>query len=223
MGERIDTAGLAAALELLGASGGLQDGAGATVDMFEAEDAPLPLPVKGASGPKGGRPKGARNRSTDAWVGFYLSQHRAPLSVLGNIASQDVGELHALLQGMADQHTRRKYRDNGDVEEVRVLVDPLAVLKLIRDTAAVAAKYIHKEQPKAIELEQRQRGVVILAEAMADDVDDLEALPMPVPQAVPQIVQNQHVAETTGNQSDSDQVGHAESASDNSPLLFRDS
>lgn len=218
MGTRLDTAGLAAALEVIGATGGLQDGEGGTVDMWEAEDAPLPLPAKGASGPKGGRPKGARNRSTEEWVRFYLSQHRAPLSVLGNFASQDLRELHGLLQDMADARTRQKYGKDGQIEEVRVLVDPLAVAKFIRDTAAVAAKYIHKEQPKALEIEQRQRGVVILGDVDHNDIDDLEALPMPVPQ----VEQNQRVAEQVERQSDKPEVGHAETSSEFNALRFSD-
>ncbi len=37
----------------------------------DADDAPLPMPAaRGVSGPKGGRPKGARNRSTEEWRQF---------------------------------------------------------------------------------------------------------------------------------------------------------
>lgn len=180
MAARLDTDGLATALQLLGVSGGLQNDDGQQVEMFESEAAPLPFPVKGKSGPKGGRPLGARNRSTDEWVGFYLRSNRAPLSVLGNIASQDVAELFNLLQDLADSRTRKKYREDGTVEEVRVLVDPLAVAKLIRDTAAVAARYVHKEQPKALEIDARPRGVVVIGDI--DGVEDLSdelALPLP--------------------------------------------
>lgn len=179
MGERLDKGGLAAALALVGAAGGVVDEHGVQVDLFEA-DAPLPLPVKGKSGPQGGRPRGATNKSTEAWVSWFLSQHRSPLSVLGNLMSQDVCELHDLLQRQANKHTRYRDTANGS-EEVRVLVDPLAVLKLQRDAAAALLPYIHKQQAKALEISETRRGVVLLGdlEEVADVRSDDLALPLP--------------------------------------------
>ena len=178
---------MAEALRLLAAHGGLVDDAGAQVDLFEGFEAddgvlPLPLPAKGASGPKGGRPRGARNRSTEEWVRFFLSQHKAPLTVAANVYGQRTDELHAALQAMADKHTRTKTHQDGTVEEVRVLVDPLAVLKLQLQAAQGVAPYIHKQQPKAIEIEARQRGIVLLGD-LADTAEDVGsddvALPLP--------------------------------------------
>ncbi len=221
MAERMDTGGLAAALALLGAQGGLVDDGGAQVDMFENDLAPLPLPVKGTSGAKGGRPAGARNRSTDAWIAWFLNQHRSPLSVLGNIASQDVRELHALLQDMADARTRLKTRatENGSTEEeVRVLVDPLAVLKLQRDAAVALLPYIHKQQPKAIEIEQKRRGIVLLGdlEDVGEDGSDDLALPLP------KVQENQGGDRAARQQSETRSAEESRKEPENSVLRFEE-
>jgi hypothetical protein len=217
VGERLDKGGLAAALALVGAAGGIVDDTGAQVDLFENGEAPLPLPSKGKSGPQGGRPRGATNKSTDAWVSWFLSQHRSPLSVLGNLMSQDVRELHAMLQDMADARTRTRDTANGS-EEVRVLVDPLAVLKLQRDAAAALLPYIHKQQPKALEIETTRRGVVLLGdlEAIEDAQSDDLALPLPP------IVENQQVSQAAHDQSDNAASRKSENGQQINPLEWHE-
>lgn len=178
-----DTNGLATALQLLGAQG-VAAGDADQADMFEAQ-APLPLAQsKGVSGPQGGRPKGATNKSTDAWVRYLLGRHRSPLTVLAEIYSRDLAGLVDELQEMANKHkTWVETKDGGRWE--RVAIDPLAVLKLQRDAAVALAPYLHKQQPKAIEIEQRQRGVMILGDFdEAENGDDDEAgLSLPPPQS----------------------------------------
>lgn len=217
MGERIDKGGLAAALALVGANGGLVDETGSQVELFESEAAPLPLPVRAGSGPKGGRPVGARNRSTEAWVGWFLSQNRSPLSVLGNIAGQDLRELHGLLQDMADKRTRHRDTANGS-EEVRVLVDPLAVLKLQKDAAAALLPYIHKQQPKALEIETSKRGFVLLGEL--DDVTEAQSDDLALP--LPPIEQNQGVAEAARQQSDGSESRIEKNGNQGNGLAFEE-
>lgn len=188
MAGRVDTGGLAALLGVLGAQGGLRAGEGGgerQADMFELQDAlplPLPLPLapKGASGAKGGRPAGALNKSTEAWAGYILSGHRSPLAVLAQMATRDTGELVDELQAMADKHCRERVSASGRVEEQKVLVDPLGVLKLQRDAAVALAPYLHKQQARAIEIEQRQPGMVIMPDLLVEDAqmaDDGVGLP----------------------------------------------
>ena len=175
-----ETSGLATALKLLGAQGADVIG-GAQNDLFEAE-ATLPLaPSKGISGPQGGRPKGAMNRSTEEWARLLLSRYRSPLTVLGELYSRPLDELVDELQAMADKHKSWvETKDGGRWE--RVAIDPLAVLKLQKEAALELAKYVHKQMPRALEIEDsRPRGVMILgdfAEGSADGADDL-ALPLP--------------------------------------------
>lgn len=202
MSGRADTGGLTTALALLGAAGG---GAGADsetqqADMFEAP-APLPLPVAPrADAGKAGRPKGARNRSTDEWVRYFLGQYRSPLTGLAELYTRPLGELVDDLQAMADKHkTWRETKDGGHWE--RVAVSPLEVLRLQRDAMVALLPYIHKRQPMALEVDQRMRGIVVLGSldtAGADVSDDL-ALPLPP------FEENQQVTGATDGQSDGSQ------------------
>jgi len=216
VGERTDTGGLSAALALLGVVGGARAESFAQDDLFENVDAPLPLPVKGSSGPKGGRPKGARNRSTEEWVRLFLSQHRAPLSVLGNLMSQPLGDLVDQLQAMADKHRKWRETSEGGYWTV-VQIDPLAVLALQMKAAAAAAKYIHKEQPKAIEIDRPQRGMMIMGDLGGDlEQSDDALLPMARPE------ENQRVVEVARPQSDGAPQSEIENALQPDGLAFVD-
>lgn len=179
MGDSREASGLGAVLQLLGAAGRLGDGGDDAADLFEAP-APLPLPLaRPASGGKGGRPKGARNKSTEEWARFLLSQYRSPLTVLADLYSRPTSELVDQLQEMAKRHrTWRETKDGGYWEQVAI--SPLDVLKVQRDAAVALAPYVHKRQPMAIEVDERPPGIVILGELSAaggEPVDDL-ALPL---------------------------------------------
>lgn len=177
-----DGSGLSTALRLLGATGAMP-GADGQEDLFGGELAPMPLEQpKGASGPQGGRPTGARNRSTNEWIALFLSKHRAPLDVLGAIYSRPWTELYAELQAAADQQVRvRELAGGGSVEE-KVLINPLDVLKFQATAAQALLPYIHKQQPRAVEVTESKRGLVILGDALADaaqTMDDDGPLPLP--------------------------------------------
>lgn len=176
MGERQDTGGLATALALIGASGVVPGGAGGQEELFGAADAPLPLPEKGKSGSKGGRPAGARNRSTEEWARFLLSRSQSPLVVLAEIYSRPVAELTRELQALASEQKKAVWCDGVVVGYEAVHINPLDVLKLQMQAAQALAPYLHKQQPKAIEVDQRTRGIVILGElndVAAGSEDDL--------------------------------------------------
>lgn len=175
-----DSNGLATVLELLGARGEVAGDGGAQSELFDAADAPMPLePAKGKSGPKGGRPAGARNRSTEEWARFMLAQYRSPLVVLAELYSRPTGELVDQLQAMADKHKSwRETKDGGYYE--RVAVSPVDVLRMQRDAAVALAPYLHQQQPKAITVENRPHGIVVLGHLDgAEDVSDELALPLP--------------------------------------------
>lgn len=217
MAGRVETGGLAALLGVLGAQGGIRPVDGAQVDMFDLQEGlePLPMAAKGKSGAKGGRPVGALNKSTEAWAGYVLSAHRSPLMVLANLATRDTGDLVDELQAMADRHTRIKHHAHGGSEEVRVLVDPLGVLKLQRDAAVALAPYLHKQQPRAIEVEQRRPGMVIMPDLLAEDAqtaDDDLALPLA------RIEENQGVGAALAGKSESARSEAAGNASGNSAV-----
>lgn len=174
--------GLTTVLTLLGVRADTPADAGAAQDdLFEASDAPLPLPVlgeRGKSGPKGGRPANVPNKSTEAWARMFLGQHRSPLMVLGNIMSQDTEALTDHLQRIAAKHRRLKSRTSSDKGTAEawdeVLIDPLAVLKVQVAAAIAVAPYLHKQQPKAIEVAETKRGVVIMSDVIDGQIDEAE-------------------------------------------------
>ncbi len=194
---RQDTGGLTTALQLLGAAGAVDAGDGEQPELFEAS-APLPLPTAPrADAGKAGRPKGARNKSTDQWVSYFLGRYRSPLTGLAELYTRPLEELVDELQRMADKHKSWIETKEGGRWE-RVAINPLEVLRMQHNAMVAILPYIHKRQPIALEVDARQRGIVLLGSldtAGADAGDDL-ALPLPP------IVENQGVTDVEPTQSD---------------------
>lgn len=178
MRERQDTGGLTTALQIMGAAG--RDVPAADeyqAEMFEA-DAPLSLPLAlapRAEAGKAGRPAGARNKSTEEWVRYFLGRYRSPLTALGELYSRDLATLVDQLQAMADKHKAWiDTKDGGRWD--RVAINPLDVLKMQRDAAVALLPYIHKKQPMDLMVDSRQLGVVVFEGAMGGSGDDVDAL-----------------------------------------------
>lgn len=128
-------------------------GAGEQGALFDNAEAATPLGrVVGKSGPKGGRPKGARNKSTVEWAEFLLSQYRSPLVALAEIYSMPTDQLTDLLQKSADKHSRYRTTQHGG-EEIKVAVDPTKVLAIQKSAAEAVAQYVHQKAPTAIQAE----------------------------------------------------------------------
>ena len=197
MSGRQDTGGLATALAMLGAAGATSVNEDQP-DMFEA-DAPLSLPeaTKPERTGKAGRPPGARNKSTDEWVSYFLGRYRSPLTALAELYSRPLEALVDDLQAMADKHKSWiETKDGGRWE--RVAISPLDVLKMQRDAATALLPYIHKKQPLDLQVDMRRPGIVVVGDlnvAGAIGEDDV-ALPLP------QIVENQRVIEVDPMKSD---------------------
>ena len=149
--------GLTAAVAVLGtgeAPQGAAAGAG-QADLFEEPEAPLPLQPRGASGPKGGRPAGARNRRTQEWVDFILGQYRSPLVVLAETYSRPVAELAAELG-----------------------CDKLEAFKAQQAAAVALAPYLHQRQAQMVELQANTRGLLLIGDLGADGAADSLSLPL---------------------------------------------
>ena len=205
MGAGTDTGGLTTALAMLGAAGVLQDDVEGQDDLFEAP-APLPLPTAPrADAGKPGRPKGARNKSTDEWVRYFLGRYRSPLTGLAELYTRDLGDLVGELQRIADEHCEVTTKPgNGEgspqTHTVHVVrINPLEVLRLQQSAMAALLPYIHKKQPMALEIDQKPRGVVLLGSLDVADIggDDDLALPLGP------IVENQQVSGAVPAQSES--------------------
>jgi hypothetical protein len=116
-----------------------------------------PLASRGESGPKGGRPKGAKNRSTEQWRAFFLSQHRSPLLVLAEAYSMRVGDLAS-----------------------RLGCDLLDAFKLQQAAAAAVLPYVHQRQPQAVEISTPERGVLIIGSTAVAQVATGLGLELPL-------------------------------------------
>jgi hypothetical protein len=103
------------------------------VDDDEAE----PANQEARGGGRGGRPKGSRNRSTEAWREFLGNRYRSPLEVMAEIYSRSVGELVA-----------------------EIGCTKLEALTLQLRAAAESAPYWHQKQPMAMQIDGK--GIVQL-------------------------------------------------------------
>lgn len=173
--------------------------------MFEAS-APLPLPVAPQAEGRRGRPPGARNKSTDEWVRYFLGRYRSPLTGLAELYTRPLEELVDEMQRMADKHKSWvETKDGGRWE--RVAISPLEVLKMQRDAMVAILPYIHKRQPMALEIEQKPRGIVVLGSLDMADVGDVDDLALPLGPAI----ENTDISGAPDAQSDeakSESMGH---------------
>lgn len=115
-----------------------------TADLFSCDEQPVSLPARsenggedcipglpgaGSAAPRTpGRPKGARNRSTEEWRKYILSKYKSPLVMLCEVYSRPLAEL-----------------------KKEVNCDALDAFKLQLSAAQAAIPYLHQKQPLAIE------------------------------------------------------------------------
>ncbi|CAN1721982.1 conserved protein of unknown function [Hyphomicrobium sp. 1Nfss2.1] len=222
--------GLGTAVELLGGFGDLGLGnEGEQTSFLDADDAPMPMPeAKGTSGPKGGRPKGARNRSTEEWRSFILSKYRSPLVFLAEMWSRTPAQLAAEL-GLYKFHEGklvtapiidaegRVMRDE-EGHELRQPVLATGDAAAMQQAAAIAAlPYLHQKQPMALEVKQTTRGVVILGSLEVAGAEGGDDLALPLAQAPERAQQNQQVIDVEPEKSHAPQSHDAPN-----PLEYRD-
>jgi len=149
----------------------------ALFEGFENAEAASPLASANERRGRGpGRPKGAKNRRTEEWAAYILGQYRSPLIVLAELYSMPVDELAAELQ-----------------------CEKLDAVKIQKDAAAALAPYVHQRQPQAVEVNQREVGVLILGE-FSGDASGVTGLAL----APDESEENQGVIDAQAEQSDGD-------------------
>jgi hypothetical protein len=136
--------GLATAVALAGGAGAVPQGE--QPDMFcdVMEDASLP--TRARSGPKGGRPKGARNRTTTEMIDYLRSRYPSPLIGLAEMWSRPPSELAKEL-GLY-RYVQVGFGDDGKVEKVLDVAEAARLQMKARETAL---PYWEKKQPIALE------------------------------------------------------------------------
>jgi hypothetical protein len=150
--------GLITAVQLAGGMGDLGLEADDQADMFEA-DAPLPIPAVGRSGPKGGRPKGARNASTEEWRAYLLGRYRSPLVFLLETFArtpEDLArqmKLYKFHEGkLVTDDAGRPVLATGDASSLQV------------QAAIAALPYLHQKQPIAVETTGVSAGMIVIGD-----------------------------------------------------------
>lgn len=194
------------ALAMVGAAGRVETSEAEQDDMFAADaEMPSMLPKSAESatrsGPRGGRPRGARNRSTEAWRDLFLTKFRHPMMVLGELTSMTPAELARDL-GLYKFHEGRMVlapildengviaRDADGEERWQPVLATGEAAKMQQDAATALLPYLGQKLPMAIEVTAPTRGVVVIGNL---DVPGAEG-DLNVPFA-PEIEtqQNQHV------------------------------
>ena len=157
-------AGMKTALaELLMGSERLPSSDAAQVDMFAPDDFGDDLPGSIApivkSGPQGGRPKGARNKSTEQLREYIARQYKHPLIVLAEMWSRTPKEL-AEEMGLYELKVV-SYGDGGGSHVEKYLATGEAA-RLQQQAMIAALPYLAQKMPIAIEQKIKQMGVLLL-------------------------------------------------------------
>lgn len=163
--------GLATAVaELLSAPQARPDDQGSLFDPsdFEPEvETSLP-PAK--SGPQGGRPKGARNKSTEALRAYIMGRYEHPLIGLAEMWSRSPKQL-------AEQMGLYKFEYYEGIEIARHLDTGLAA-RLQADARTAALPYLTQKMPVQIEAKGDKLGTLILGTLNAQINIGAGALPI---------------------------------------------
>lgn len=166
------TNGLLTALAMVGAAGRVEGSDDAEqAEMFAADDAMPSMIPKAAesatrSGPRGGRPRGARNKSTEAYRELFLSKFRHPLMVLGELTSMAPAELARSLglymYAEGKPVLSRKYGPDGEFIGFEYALATGEAAKIQKDAAIALLPYLGQKLPMAIEVTKPERGVVVI-------------------------------------------------------------
>lgn len=153
--------GVAAVLdELIADARSPLDGNEAQDSLFDPADfepdVPMPMAPVQRSGPQGGRPKGARNKSTEQLREYITSRYKHPLIVLAEMWSRTPAELAKDLE-LYD----RQYFEGA---EIACHLATGEAAKLQRDALIAALPYLAQKMPIAIEQKIRQMGVLLLGD-----------------------------------------------------------
>lgn len=181
--------GIATAVALAGGVGD-REGASQQDTLFaDLEDdvsvpaLPLPNPpVQRAR--KGGRPPGARNRSTEEWRQLFLSRFRSPLMGLGEIYSMPLEDLARQLMLYKSVDVITIDPDTGRATrtrcEDRTLLDLERAFEIQNQARIAALPYLHQKQPQAVEVKGDFDGLgtLVLGAFKSQSASDDRGLPV---------------------------------------------
>lgn len=147
------------------------------MNSMHGEQLPLlPLSNSGAGAPQNagaddtrrgvGRPPGSKNKNTEAWVKFLLSQYASPLEVMAATMTRKVRDL-AIDLGYIVMRDGVQIR-HATPDELR------ECLKIQLSCAKELAPYIHQKQPQAVDLGDGGMMTLNIFSAPAQDVQEAD-------------------------------------------------
>lgn len=182
--------GLVAAIQSLGPGSPPADEAeqAALFDDFEPDVPMLVSPIER----KAGRPKGARNKSTEQWRQYLLSRYRSPLVGLLELYSRSPADLAEEL-GLYAYHEGKLMVDR----EGNPVLATGEAFKAQLAAMIAALPYLHQKLPQAIDVKTPERGVLVLnfGEPSQSDESDVRIV---------DVQENQRVIDVTPARSDND-------------------
>jgi hypothetical protein len=125
------------------------------------------------SGPQGGRPKGARNRSTEEIRRYVLATRKHPLIAMADMWSRTPKQL---AEEMGLYEEVRVGVGEGATTEQRLATGEAAKLQLQAMTAALP--YLAQKMPIEIATKGDRRGVMVLGDFNVTQVA-IDGLPLP--------------------------------------------
>ena len=143
----------------------IQSGLFEELEPAETGSLTAPSPLSGAlpaASRKAGRPKGAKNRRTEAVTAWLLTQHRHPLSVMMEAYSMTPVQLAERLGLQKATKTVKEKREvAGGIVEVEVEVQLeyfsndllMDLLKLQLRMAEAVAPYVAQKMPQAVQVD----------------------------------------------------------------------
>ena len=184
-----DRSGIATALAMLDASEPLADDQS---DMFEAA-ADLPISARASGNAKGGRPVGARNKSTEAWREYLLSRYRSPLVALLEMCNRTPTELATDLGLKCEV-----FVGSGEFRTRREVLDVVKAAEMQMDAHKAVLPYLHQKAPTAIELPDDVDAPLLVIGHIDVGAGAASGLQLPLAKSE----QNQDVIDVTPEKSD---------------------
>lgn len=159
MSDDRNSSGLASALAQLGAAVGQEPGNGDQLEIFEP-DMPTLTGAKPRSGPKGGRPPGATNKTQKEWVAYLMQRYRSPMVTLLELTTmtpKDLAEqlgLYVWSEGelVIDPRTSKPVLATGEAFKRQI------------EAAVALLPYVHQKMPLEIQQTGDKRGLLVIGD-----------------------------------------------------------
>lgn len=160
--------------------------------------------------PRGvGRPKGSKNKNTEAWREYLLTKYSSPLEVLASTMTRKVRDLAIELGYLV-------YGDQGVLLRKPKPEELEACLKIQLSCAKELAPYLHQKQPQAIELGDAGLMTLNIFSAPLKDVQNAAGFDMEILDLNSE--ENQEVSEYGNKELNECELNETQESAENSGL-----